>query len=217
MQLSMIPVILVSNRKIDTNKFIDTLRKANNIPSYHIFSYEPESTIITIDQIREAHNFIVKSQFQKIVVIHHFDTAKSETQNAFLKTLEEHSINTYFVLTCDSADSFLPTIQSRCQVIRLDPNITIKTKDSFLVHKTVEEALDASAHIKKDAYLDNLDSLIVMMHTKINNELVKEKSLDLERYAFSIKSALSLKIMMKEYNIQPEFAFDQLLLDLFKS
>jgi hypothetical protein len=56
-----------------------------------------------------------------------------------------------------------------------------------------------------------------MMHTKINNELVKEKSLDLERYAFSIKSALSLKIMMKEYNIQPEFAFDQLLLDLFKS
>ena len=56
-----------------------------------------------------------------------------EAQNALLKTLEEPTKNTHIMIVCRSADMLLPTVQSRCQIIKFDSD------ESILPLKQVEE------------------------------------------------------------------------------
>ena len=45
----------------------------------------------------------------------------AQAQNCLLKTLEEAQAGTYFLLTADIETALLPTIRSRCRVIRVQP------------------------------------------------------------------------------------------------
>lgn len=55
---------------------------------------------------------------RKIVVLDDADLMNAESANAFLKTLEEPPSYATIILLAASRESLLPTIQSRCQVIR---------------------------------------------------------------------------------------------------
>lgn len=57
----------------------------------------------------------------KITVLGDFDRATTSAANALLKTLEEPPAHVILILTAPRADSLLPTIVSRCQVIGLRP------------------------------------------------------------------------------------------------
>jgi hypothetical protein len=54
--------------------------------------------------------------------IEHIDKASIDAVNAFLKQLEEPKKNTYYILTAESEDKAIPTIVSRCQVVRTRNN-----------------------------------------------------------------------------------------------
>ena len=56
-----------------------------------------------------------------IVVLHDIDTMRAESANAFLKLLEEPPRDVIFLMTTPSTDILMPTILSRCQVLRLSP------------------------------------------------------------------------------------------------
>src|SRR5262245_37663299 len=57
----------------------------------------------------------------KVAVIDDADDLNAASANCFLKTLEEPSPGSVFILICTSLDGQLPTIRSRCQVIRFAP------------------------------------------------------------------------------------------------
>jgi len=57
----------------------------------------------------------------KIGIIHQAETLRKESANRFLKTLEEPPPGTYFILITTRVERLLPTIRSRCQVVRLQP------------------------------------------------------------------------------------------------
>jgi len=57
----------------------------------------------------------------KVYIIHEADRFNAESANAFLKTLEEPPAGVVFVLTAAQMDTVLPTIVSRCQVVRFSP------------------------------------------------------------------------------------------------
>src|SRR5262249_57294325 len=57
----------------------------------------------------------------KVVVIDGADDLNRESANCFLKTLEEPPPRSVLVLIGSSPDRQLPTIVSRCQVIRFAP------------------------------------------------------------------------------------------------
>ncbi len=57
----------------------------------------------------------------KIAVIYQAETLRKESANRFLKTLEEPPPGTYFILITTRLERLLPTIRSRCQVVRLQP------------------------------------------------------------------------------------------------
>jgi DNA polymerase-3 subunit delta' len=56
-----------------------------------------------------------------VALLLRFQEANLNAQNALLKTLEEAPSRVILLLTADSAESLLPTIVSRCEVLRLRP------------------------------------------------------------------------------------------------
>lgn len=56
-----------------------------------------------------------------IIVLSNIETMRKEVSNAFLKLLEEPPPQVMFILTCDQIDQLLPTVISRCQILRCAP------------------------------------------------------------------------------------------------
>ena len=56
----------------------------------------------------------------KVAILTDADRLRTEAANAFLKLLEEPGSKTVFVLTSDRPNRLLPTVRSRCQMLRFD-------------------------------------------------------------------------------------------------
>ncbi len=79
---------------------------------------------IRIQQIRELQKTINLKPFQahyRLFVFLRFHQASVEASNALLKTLEEAPSYAVLILTADNPEQLLPTIVSRCEVLRLRP------------------------------------------------------------------------------------------------
>lgn len=62
----------------------------------------------------------MESSNQRVAILFRFDLATPEAANSLLKFLEEpEGTDIRMILTCDSETAVLPTIRSRCQVMRL--------------------------------------------------------------------------------------------------
>lgn len=66
------------------------------------------------------------------ILINSIDKATEEAVNAFLKNLEEPQENLFFILTAENLANVLPTIVSRCEVIRLTNNLKLGTNNKSL-------------------------------------------------------------------------------------
>jgi len=85
---------------------------------------EIEGAIIRVSQIEAliAHNALKRVQARrKIYILISAETMNPEAANRLLKTLEEPSPHTIFILTAATTQSLLPTIISRCQLIHFNP------------------------------------------------------------------------------------------------
>jgi DNA polymerase-3 subunit delta' len=58
---------------------------------------------------------------RRVVLVDRADRANEQTQNALLKTLEEPTDRHTFILVADEPSRLLPTIRSRCQLLRIGP------------------------------------------------------------------------------------------------
>lgn len=85
---------------------------------------EPESSVLKVDAIRELQQSLALSPYEaqyRIALLLRFHEANPNAQNALLKILEEAPQRVILLLTADSPESLLPTIVSRCEVLRLRP------------------------------------------------------------------------------------------------
>lgn len=109
-------------------------------PENAIIKVEDHSSI-TIRQIRHLIEWLLlmpAKGTKRIVVILEADRMNEESANSFLKTLEEPPIDTLFILTSSRPDFLIPTIRSRCQVVKFSylnnaqiENIIFEGKDNF--------------------------------------------------------------------------------------
>ncbi len=99
----------------------------NNYPDLlHLVPGEWEkqkSYTIVMDAVRAMSASIKSAPIsarRRMVIIHDADVMNEDSQNAFLKTLEEplEGLRTTFVLLTTRPDKLLPTIRSRCQEIK---------------------------------------------------------------------------------------------------
>jgi len=99
--------------------------QANKVPDILVIQPEPESqNLISIQQIRELQRKLSLSPFEskyKIAIIDQAHFLKTEAANALLKTLEEPLGQAVLILISFSQSALLPTIVSRCEVLKFWP------------------------------------------------------------------------------------------------
>jgi DNA polymerase III delta prime subunit len=72
-----------------------------------------------IEDVRDLKKLVSLSFNQKTaIVIDNIDTATEAAQNAFLKNLEEPQKNIIYILTAKNIHSVIPTILSRCELVK---------------------------------------------------------------------------------------------------
>ena len=100
------------------------------------------------------------------IYIKGIESSTLETQNAFLKSLEEPQKNLYYILTSSSLSKVLPTISSRCQVIRLASQETIVSADieKFSKMNLAERLVFIESIRKREDAIIFLDDFISLRH-----------------------------------------------------
>jgi len=138
---------------------------------------------ILIDQVRELQHHLSLSPYiapYRIALLLDFQRATTQAMNALLKTLEEPADKVVLLLTADALENLLPTIVSRCEIIRLRPASLIETgtylqtmhgvskeKAALFAHLTsgrigaaVELAEEPDALSTRERYLDDFLNLL---------------------------------------------------------
>jgi DNA polymerase III delta prime subunit len=87
-------------------------------PGDYVIERLEDKAEITVDQIKELRRLINLTHEPLKVIINEAQFLNLPAQNALLKTLEEPPENTVIYLYVDSEDNLLPTITSRCQIIK---------------------------------------------------------------------------------------------------
>ncbi|MBI4418867.1 MAG: DNA polymerase III subunit delta' [Ignavibacteriales bacterium] len=90
---------------------------------YHRISVAKASFIKvnSIREIRRQASMTASQSARKVFLILNAEEMNAEASNALLKTLEEPPGNTLLLLTTSRREQLLPTIVSRCQVVRCAP------------------------------------------------------------------------------------------------
>jgi DNA polymerase III subunit delta' len=99
------------------------------------------SPTIGIDQIRALRKTcsIKPTENRRVIVIAEADKMTTEAANSLLKLLEEPPDSTFLILTTSRPSSMLPTILSRCQVIKFGLLTDTKIEAALLEKQSVDE------------------------------------------------------------------------------
>jgi len=93
-------------------------------PDLTILEAESEGGTLKVDQVREMRRTINLKPYQakyRVILFLRFQEANANASNALLKTLEEAPAHAILILTAEHAEQLLPTVVSRCEVLRLRP------------------------------------------------------------------------------------------------
>ena len=93
-------------------------------------------------EIRRLANLSSHSGGYQIFIIHQAEKLTIEAQNALLKTLEEPTQKSVFILTTSNENLILPTILSRCQKIRLKISSQKQIKNKLKNYDLKNEEID---------------------------------------------------------------------------
>lgn len=115
-------------------------------PDVHVVRPEGAASYM-IEQIRDLIHDVQLKPVEaplKFYVIESADMFNDSSANAFLKTLEEPPADVVIVLLAPSYDSVLPTIASRCRIVRFR-RIPPEIAESMLVERTGAQVGEARA------------------------------------------------------------------------
>lgn len=130
---------------------------------------------ITVDQVRgvlrRLHLSIAIGSW-RVILVDAIDDMEAEAANALLKTLEEPPVQTLFLLISHAPGRLLPTIRSRCRVLRFHP-LDEAAMQAWLhqarpmMERREVEAIAAAARGVPGAALALLDSKILEMEKRL--------------------------------------------------
>lgn len=211
------PILLVANNNKSIKKFLKLFKEQYSIDTVNVFEIEPQNKEVSIDQIREIKTQISYSFPQpRLFILHQFDTASYQAQNALLKTLEEHSENVHFILVVKTLYDILPTITSRCKVVDVKEEI-----NDFLIKTDVKEGLEKLVS-GRSGYLINhpvfnvsnssdalqlIDQMIAFFRIRFGKDL---------NASYAVKTLFATRSLILHNNVGPQFAIDHSIISLHK-
>lgn len=134
-----------------------------------------------IEDVRSLGNLIRLHFDEKtLIVCENIHEATEEALNALLKNLEEPQENIYFALTAPSPLKVLPTIVSRCQIIRskegVKSNVSDPEVEEFLTLSR-DQKLNFIDQIKdRKKAIEFVENLINFEHRSLHKNAVKYNS-----------------------------------------
>lgn len=137
---------------------------AGTHPDLCLLATEKSSQGIKIDQIRTVSEKLNHTSLAayKIIVINPADSLLLAASHALLKSLEEPSERSLFILLTEKIEGLLPTIRSRCQVIRF------ATPENSLATAWLAQQLPVSAPIDKLYHLSAGAPLLALTYAQQN-------------------------------------------------
>ena len=166
-------------------------------PDLHIIQAEKEGGMLKVEQIRELRKSILLSPYQakyRIVLLLRFEEANPSAANALLKTLEEAPSKVILLLTADNPEQLLPTIVSRCEVLRLRPAPLPRLENYLREKGAAEEKAKFLAHLSsgRTGYALRLledESSLDFRREKLEEFSDLLKAARVERFAYAEKIA----------------------------
>jgi DNA polymerase-3 subunit delta' len=152
-------------------------------PDLSIVQAEKVGGQLKVDQIRDLQHGLALAPIDanyRIALLLRFEQANKNAANALLKTLEEPPTRVVVMLTAESAERLMPTIVSRCEILRLRPLPIPDMKQGLITKRNIPPTeADLIAHLSggrpgycvrllrepeelslRNAWLDDLQSLI---------------------------------------------------------
>lgn len=189
--------------------------------------YITGETSIGINEVRQLeHSLNLKpynSSF-KAAIIHPGEILTIEAQNALLKTLEEAAESSIIILTAPQGEMLLPTVVSRCQIIKLPARLEIEMDEKSLttyclllttiLKAGVGERLKIAGQMGKER--EEIKDWLKKMIYFLREILIKNRpeiSLTKTQIIKIIKNLEKTKNLV-EQNINSRLALEVLLLDL---
>lgn len=131
---------------------------------------------IKIDQIRELQSYAYltpqRAQY-RLIVIESAERMNTAAANSLLKILEEPAQQTIFLLLAQQLSTLLPTVLSRCQIVRFaSPDDLLRTNFLRLAEYFPEESEQAMI-IKQSEFI--LDGIIAVMEQRQHPSMVAAK------------------------------------------
>ena len=146
-----------------------------------------EFSLKKIDDARELQKLTSLNFGSAAFIIKDIEDATTEAASAFLKNLEEPQGGIAFMLLATSSHKLLPTIVSRCQIIRVSTKpstATPKAVSSFLNSSQTDKLTFIDGLRKKEEAVAFVKEIIIFLHDK----LIKEDN-NLSKTARSIAAA----------------------------
>lgn len=155
-----------------------------------------EFPLAKIDDVRNLNNLIrLKFNEPTLIVCRNIHEAGEEALNAFLKNLEEPQENIYFALTSPSVKKVLPTIVSRCQIIKvLSTQYPVLSKEieEFWKMKTGEKFSYIDKIKDRNQAIEFAEELVFFMHSSLHENELKY-NINPEDIRLALKTLTRLK------------------------
>jgi len=177
----------------------------------------PENDTIGLPAIKfliDRAKFTPAQKSQAVFLIRSGHLITPAGQNALLKTLEESKPEEQFIITTTNHHLLLPTISSRCQLVRLISTTQPATDQPLLKQLIASLTASPAAIIElSDKFIgdrprEKLDQIITALK-QANRRLPTKKRIKIISLALTARSDL-------ERNINPKLAIDHFLLTAAK-
>ena len=148
--------------------------EGGNHPDIIWVAHEKPNTI-SVDDIREqVNNTVMIKPYQgpyKVYIIDRAELMTPQAQNALLKTIEEPPEYAVIILLTENAQTMLPTINSRCVMLKLR-NIRDTLIKKYLMERL--EVPDYKADVCTAFAQGNMGRAIMLAHSEHFNEIRDE-------------------------------------------
>ena len=165
-------------------------------------------TTISVDDIREQVNNDIQikpySSPYKIYIIAEADMMSVQAQNALLKTIEEPTEYAVIILLTENAETLLPTIRSRCVMLKLR-NIKDQLVKKYLMEQM--EIPDYKADVCVAFAQGNMGKAIALATSEYFNEIREEAvhllrnidDMQVEELMGAVKKCSAYKMNISDY------------------
>jgi len=170
-------------RKIDCPVCMND--KVENIPDIKIIKPEGQAIKkVNMEELQKEFSKKSISSGKRVYIITNAEKLNASSANSILKFLEEPEDNIYALIMVDNLYQVLPTIVSRCQVLKFASN------DNYTDGKNIETILKKNFLIKEDEEINEI--------IEIGIKLIKNMEADINSCYLNMNTIIPLNNITKE-------------------